>query len=184
MAEAPDADPSSPSTTARAVRTRDSLLDHLRSLRAHVLSSVDGLDDAALRRRVLPSGWSCLGMIKHLTYDEEVFWFQAVVAGDAEAIALLQRPEVHDSWNVPDDVPAADLLDAYREAAAVSDRIVAATSLDAAPAWWPGNLFGDWRLDDLEQVLQHMVVEVATHAGHLDAVRELIDGRQHLVLNG
>ena len=28
----------------------------------------------------------------------------------------------------------------------------------------------------------HMIIETATHAGHLDAARELIDGHQHLVL--
>jgi hypothetical protein len=27
-----------------------------------------------------------------------------------------------------------------------------------------------------------VITETATHAGHLDAVRELIDGRQHLVV--
>ena len=28
----------------------------------------------------------------------------------------------------------------------------------------------------------HVITETACHAGHLDAARELIDGRQHLVL--
>ncbi len=28
----------------------------------------------------------------------------------------------------------------------------------------------------------HMIVETATHAGHLDAVRELIDGRQWITV--
>jgi len=28
----------------------------------------------------------------------------------------------------------------------------------------------------------HVIAETATHAGHLDAVRELIDGRRHLVM--
>lgn len=168
--------------TIRGAHSRDSLLTHLQGLREHVLTSIDGLDDADLRRSVLPSGWTCLGMLKHLTYDDEVFWFQAVVAGDPGAIALLQTPEVHDSWTVPASTSAAELLDAYREACATSDRIVAVTDLDAAPAWWPDGLFGDWRLDDLEAVLQHMLVEAATHAGHLDVVRELIDGRQLVVL--
>jgi len=30
----------------------------------------------------------------------------------------------------------------------------------------------------------HVIVETACHAGHLDAVRELIDGRRWLVLTG
>ena len=28
----------------------------------------------------------------------------------------------------------------------------------------------------------HMIVETATHAGHLDAVREILDGHQRLVM--
>jgi hypothetical protein len=44
------------------------------------------------------------------------------------------------------------------------------------------HLFGDWRLDNLGDVLMHVIGETATHAGHLDAARELIDGRQWLVL--
>ena len=73
-------------------RTKSALLDALNATRRHVLDIIDGLDDEALRRPVLPSGWSCLDMIKHLTYDEEIFWFRAVVAGEQEAIDLLETP--------------------------------------------------------------------------------------------
>jgi hypothetical protein len=163
-------------------RTKAALLGALDATRKHVLTIVDGLDEDALRRPVLPSGWSCLDMIKHLTYDEEIFWFRAVVAGDREAIDLLETPAARDSWRAADDVPAADVFAHYRRAIERSNAIVAATDLDAAPAWWPGDLFGDWRLEDLRQILLHLIVEVACHAGHLDAARELIDGRQYLVL--
>ena len=37
-------------------------------------------------------------------------------------------------------------------------------------------------LDDLRHVLLHVIAETACHAGHLDALRELIDGRQWMVL--
>lgn len=49
--------------------------------------------------------------------------------------------------------------------------------LGAAPAWWPADMFGPWRLDSVFAVLHHVTVETATHAGHLDAARELLDGR-------
>jgi hypothetical protein len=32
-------------------------------------------------------------------------------------------------------------------------------------------------------IVVHMLVETATHAGHLDAAAELLDGRQHLVVD-
>jgi hypothetical protein len=54
-------------------------------------------------------------------------------------------------------------------------------SLDAVPAWWP-DFFGTWRLDSIREIVLHVVAETATHAGHLDAARELIDGKLHLVL--
>jgi hypothetical protein len=57
-------------------------------------------------------------------------------------------------------------------------------SLDAAPAWWPTEQFGDWRLDTNLQVLTHVITETACHSGHLDAARELLDGNQWFVLAG
>jgi hypothetical protein len=33
------------------------------------------------------------------------------------------------------------------------------------------------------QILLHVTVETATHAGQLDIVREMLDGRQYQVLN-
>lgn len=71
----------------------------------------------------------------------------------------------------------------YRDEAQRTNEIVMATPLDAAPAWWPDDLFGDFRLDNLREVIVHVLIESATHAGHLDALRELIDGRTWLVLD-
>ncbi|QNK83704.1 DUF664 domain-containing protein [Nakamurella sp. PAMC28650] len=56
------------------------LLSHLNAQRHHVLGSLDGLSEADLRRPVLPSGWSCLGLVQHLALDVERFWFRALVA--------------------------------------------------------------------------------------------------------
>ncbi len=52
-----------------------------------------------------------------------------------------------------------------------------------APAWWPANQFGEWRLHTLRDVLLHVIAETACHAGHLDAARELIDGRTWAVVS-
>ncbi len=51
-----------------------------------------------------------------------------------------------------------------------------------ALAWWPHDLFGDPHLHTPRDVLLHVIPETACHAGHLDAARELIDGRRWLVL--
>lgn len=156
------------------------LLDQLRAQRRHVLTALDGLDEPALRRPVLPSGWTCLGLVQHLTLDVERFWFEAVLAGDQAAIATL--PEGAQGWTVAPEVPAAQVLAGYRSQAERSDAVVQATALDAVPAWWPTDLFGEAMIDDARGLLLHVITETATHVGHLDVVRELIDGRQRLVL--
>ena len=56
------------------------------------------------------------------------------------------------------------------------------TPLDAAPQWWPEDLFGAWRVQSLREVIVHVMTETTCHAGHLDIVRELIDGKEWLVL--
>jgi uncharacterized damage-inducible protein DinB len=154
------------------------LLRALDGARHHVLDQLEGLDDEALRRPVLPSGWTCLGLVRHLTLSDERYWFEVVVAGGP----LDWWPEGERAdWRVDADESVQDVVAAYRSAIAASDRILAEVSLDAAPAHrepdWPAERFADVR-----SVVQHVVVETATHAGQLDAVRELLDGRQYIVL--
>ncbi|MFF3696973.1 DinB family protein [Streptomyces sp. NPDC002221] len=156
------------------------LLKALDAQRRHVLGILDGLDAQALRRPVLPSGWQCLGLVQHLTLDVERFWFRAVVAGDEDVIRSL--PSGDEAWIVPPLVPAADVLDAYRREAEIANDISAAGAPETALAWWPRDLFGEPHLHTLRDVLLHVITETACHAGHLDAARELIDGRRWLVL--
>ncbi|GGZ28086.1 DinB family protein [Streptomyces poonensis] len=156
------------------------LLNVLGGQRRHVLGILDGLDAKDLRRPVLPSGWHCLGLVQHLALDVERFWFRAVVAGDKEVIRNLTSGD--EAWKVAPDVPAVDVLDRYRKEAALADAVITATPTDAALAWWPRDLFGEPHLHTLRDVLLHVITETACHAGHLDAARELIDGRRWLVL--
>ena len=156
---------------------RAALLAALQDQRAHVLRAVTGLSDDALRRPVLPSGWSCLGLVQHLTLDVERFWFRAVVAG--EAVDLCSGDE---AWRVDASTAPATVLTAYREEARRADEVVRRTDLDAAPAWWPTEVFADLPVRDLRETILAVLVETACHAGHLDAVRELLDGHQDLVL--
>jgi len=150
--------------------------------RRHVLGIVSGLTEEELRRPVLPSGWSCLGLVNHLALDVELFWFRAVVAGEGAAISELAT--VGNAWEVGPDVPASAVIDRYRRETSRASAIIESVSLDAPPAWWPDDLFGSWRLSSNFEVLLHVLTETACHAGHLDAARELIDGKQWLVLNG
>src|SRR5579859_7687287 len=62
-------------------KERAALLEWLNDQRSHVLGVMKGLPVEALRRPVLPSGWTCLGMLRHLGVDDERFWFRGVAAG-------------------------------------------------------------------------------------------------------
>ncbi len=159
---------------------KTALLKSMNDQRQHILGSLEGLDEATLRRPVLPSGWTCLGLVQHLALDVERFWFRAVVAGDPDAIAELDQ--IENAWQVPPGVSAADVFAEYRRQIALANAIITATPLDAPPAWWPQDLFGDWRVNSLREIILHTLTETACHTGHLDVVRELIDGRQWLVL--
>lgn len=159
----------------------ETLLAYLRSQREHVLGILEGLDDDALRRAVLPSGWSCIGLVRHLALDVERFWFRGVVAGEQGAIDELAVAQ-ETAWIVGPEVSVASVFELYHRESERADAIIAASSPDAAPGWWPVGLFGDWRLDTVRQVLLHVITETACHTGHLDAARELIDGRKWLVL--
>ncbi len=152
------------------------LLDYLDAQRRHILGILDGLGDDDLRRPVLPSGWTCLGLVHHLAHDVERLWFRSVVAGEP---ASGSSPD--NAWQVGPDIPADAVFGLYRQEIERANAIIAATALDAPPAWWP-DFFGDWRLGNVREIVLHVITETACHAGHLDAARELIDGRQWTVL--
>ncbi len=120
------------------------------------------------------------GTVQHLALDVERFWFRGVVAGEQTVIdGLADTPA---AWHVAAEAPAAAVFDVYRQEIERATAIITATPLEAAPAWWPADHFGDFRLHNLREVMLHVLTETACHAGHLDAVRELIDGRRWLVL--
>lgn len=155
------------------------LLAALAAQRAHVLGILEGLDEADLRRAVLPSGWTPMALVHHLALDVERFWFQGTVGG------CYARPDrtPPDGWAVPAGMSGAQVLQLYRHECAESDAVLATVPLDAPAVWWPELLRPLGPARALRGTLLHVVVETATHAGHLDAVRELVDGRRWLVLD-
>lgn len=152
-------------------------LDWLRAKRRHVVGALEGLAEADLRRGLLPPGWSPLGLVQHLALDVERFWFRAVLAG--EDVAL---PIHAEGWTLAPGATTAEVLDCYRTEADLGDAALAAAGNGAAePRWWPADA-GDPPYATAREILLHVLVETATHAGHLDVVRELLDGHQHLVM--
>jgi uncharacterized damage-inducible protein DinB len=159
---------------------KEQLLARLASQRRHVLGILEGLTEDQLRRPVLPSGWHCLGLVKHLALSDEHYWFRCVMGG--EPLDYFPEGENAD-WQVGPEESAESVLALYREEIERSDAVLASTGLDDPPRR-PDPTWEEWGMEfpDLRTVLLHVIVETAVHAGHLDAVRELIDGRQWIVL--
>ncbi|MET8471834.1 DinB family protein [Streptomyces sp. NPDC006422] len=143
--------------------------------RAHIIGILEGLSEEDLRRPVLPSGWSCLALLRHLTLDVERFWFPGVIQGDPDVAGQLTAgAEAH--WYVPDGMSSQEVFADYRAAIARADSVVAAAVPEQKPAAWPVEIWPNWNLPDVRHILIHVITEVACHSGHLDAARELIDG--------
>lgn len=154
------------------------LLEHLKAERHHVLAAVDGLANGNLTRAVAPSGWSIAQLLNHLTYDDEIFWGSAILGGDDEAIGLIR-----DGWEVP-VTSGHDAVELYRQWSRRTDAVLVEVDLDAPPRWWPSeDVFPFPPFADTRHCLLRLLVETATHAGHLDMAREGIDGKQHLVVS-
>ena len=159
----------------------DALRGALDGQRNHVLGILEGLAERDLRRAVLPSGWSCLDLVRHLTEDVELFWFPGVVAGEFD-VTSRHKAGMKAHWHTPESMSADEVFGAYRAAIERSNSVLAAAAvqrpgaLTRAPAAWPTEVWPEWRLADLRSILLHVITETACHAGHLDAVRELIDG--------
>ena len=63
----------------------------------------------------------------------------------------------------------------YRAQCERSDAILAATPMSTVPRGRHPDPLGA-ETADLRRIVLHMIEETARHAGHLDAVRELLDG--------
>lgn len=81
-----------------------------------------------------------------------------------------------DMWAASEE-SAADIVALYERVNAHADATIAALDLDAAGhvPWW-----GPSGETTLQEVLVHLVAEVARHAGHADIVRETLDGGRGL----
>ncbi|QBX57436.1 DUF664 domain-containing protein [Nocardioides seonyuensis] len=157
--------------------TKGELLERLDATRAHVAEQVLNMPAAARRRSHVPSGWTPRGLVRHLTLDVERVWFRAVMAGEPVEI-----PQGYDGWTAPETQSDEELLERYAAECRLASAAISDLPLDAKPAWWFED-GGNPPHSSLRAVLLHVIVETATHVGHLDICRELADGGQRLVLD-
>jgi uncharacterized damage-inducible protein DinB len=146
-----------------------SLLDWYRD---GVIVKASGLTDVQAAQQLVGSSSTISGLVKHLAFVED-YWFDVMFAGNPE------RPpfdtvdwEADPDWEfrTAREDHIADLVAMYEQACARSRTTAAAFDLDRLGVDTSRYAF------TLRFVLVHMLEETARHLGHLDILREQIDG--------
>jgi len=159
---------------------RTALAESLRCLRLTLELKCGGLDaEAMARRSVEPSTMSLLGIVRHLA-EVERDTFRVMMAGQDVARLYCSQTDRDGDFDgaVPDPRVVAEAWDAWRAEADFATRFVdEAPSLDCTgddPLNRHGSGGGQM---SLREVLLGMIEEYARHMGHVDLLRERIDGR-------
>ncbi len=160
-----------PEPTGAASSRSEVLGRYLEYFRDQVVSKLEGIPEGRLRSSLLPSGWTPLELLKHLTHVEQR-WLEWGFEGRTVADPWADHRDGR--WYVSDDETLASLLAAFRAQAGRSDAVVAAHGLEHVGE--PGERWNGEPPATLERVLLHLLQEYARHVGHLDIVAELSGG--------
>jgi hypothetical protein len=161
--------PSLPATFAKDVinqPARAQFEAFLDEHRGELNRCLEGLTEEQARRSLVPSATTLLGLVKHATFVEKV-WFDEAVSGRTRAeIGIPANSD--ESFILRDDDTIASVREAHREAYESSRRAAASLELDD---WVYGYRRGPL---PLRWVYLHVLRELAQHCGHADILREQI----------
>ncbi|MGW2178877.1 DinB family protein [Streptomyces sp. NPDC001732] len=127
-------------------------------------------DDA--RRAPLPGSplMTIAGLINHLSWVE-YYWFEVVfLGGEDEGPWTDEDPDRE--MRIAVDMPLADVLALYEERTTRYRELVASHDLDTPARRRRDN----GTAPDLRWIVLHLTEETARHNGHLDIIREIVDG--------
>lgn len=139
--------------------------------RLNVLLKIDGLTAAQLAERPLPSTLSLLGIVRHLT-EVEAYWLREVLLGE-------DVPDMHCTRESPEgDFDDASAASAARDVRLYREEIARCAAAAATWADLDGPVCGlrHGRPLNLRWILTHLIEEYARHLGHMDLLREAVDG--------
>jgi hypothetical protein len=136
--------------------------EHRRALGA----CLDGLTEEQARRSLVPSRTTLLGLVKHATFVEKVWFDEAITCRPRAEIGIPATPD--ESFILGDGDTIATIQRAHREACESSRRAASSLGLDDMVH---GNRRGPL---PLRWVYLHMLRELAQHCGHADILREQI----------
>ena len=134
--------------------------------RAALHASLDGLTEAEARASLVPSRTTLLGLVKHATFVEKVWFDEAVTCRSRAEIGIPATPD--ESFVLGASESIASVQAGYRAACEASRRAVEGFGLDDVVR---GNRRGPL---PLRWVYLHMLRELAQHCGHADILREQV----------
>ena len=134
--------------------------------RAALDACLDGLTEEQARRRLVPSRTTLLGLVKHATFVEKVWFDEAITCRSRAEIGIAATPD--ESFVLDDADTVASVRQAHDEACAAARHATASLGLDDVVR---GNRRGPL---PLRWVYLHMLRELAQHCGHADILREQI----------
>ncbi|HEX7738449.1 MAG TPA: DinB family protein [Marmoricola sp.] len=151
------------------------ILDHwLETYRETVLLKVAGLDAEQLcQRSVPPSSMSLIGLVRHLT-EVEAYWVREVVEG-RDDVPDYYCTEASRDGDFDDVSPATALADIEAYEREIADTRAILATWDDLGALANGKRRGNDI--NLAWILTHLIEEYARHLGHMDLLRECVDGR-------
>ena len=134
--------------------------------RSAIERTLDGLTEEQARCRLVPSATTLLGLLKHVTWMQRV-WFEECIGGTSRLdLGLVQSPA--ESFELSDDDTVASVTAAHRQACATARTAVDDLSLDHVVT---GHRAGP---RTLRWVYLQVLRELAHHCGHADILREQI----------
>ena len=139
---------------------RELLIEWLDFLRGAVLRNVSGVSEEDAHRRPDGKLLPLLGIVNHLVGVERRWIDGAMLGGPIE--------RTEEEFFPGPELSVTEVTRAYEDRAEETNRIVRELPLDTPSSREEGTT--------LRWVLLHLINETARHAGHADAVRELIDG--------
>lgn len=151
---------------------KEVFLGYLDYFRASVVDRVLSLTPAAQRQCAVPSGWTPLSLVRHLTHVERR-WLEWGFEG--RAVDDPWGDQRDGRWFVGEDEDGTEVVHALEERGARTREIVTAHELDEVGR--PGPRWDGAEPPTLERVLFHLLQEYARHLGHLDVVSELAGGK-------
>lgn len=160
-----------PSPMVPAASRAEVFVGYLDYFRQRVVEKVQYLDEVERRRSRLPSGWTPVELLKHLTFVE-LRWLEWGFEG--RAVEDPWGDQRDGRWHVAPTESVEDLVAALQEQAVRSRAVIARHDLDAVGR--PGPRWEGAGPATLERVLFHLLQEYARHLGHLDIVAELAAG--------